>query len=104
MAVSKQVLAYCWISAVLMRLATCKDESEENGLVYGREIHEGIVYEFVQESMPWVEANERCEEQGGHLLRDMNDEIKELLQSQSTETGPWWVGRDLMYTNSYRGE
>ncbi|XP_048042257.1 polycystic kidney disease protein 1-like 2 [Megalobrama amblycephala] len=106
MAVSKQVLAYCWISVVLMRLTTCKDESEENGhqkYDYGREIHEGIVYEFVQESMPWGEAHERCEKQGGHLLRDMNDEIKELLQSQSKETGPWWVSRDLMFTNSYRG-
>ncbi|XP_016101347.1 polycystic kidney disease protein 1-like 2 [Sinocyclocheilus grahami] len=106
MAFSKQVLVYCWISIFLMPLTTCKDESEESGHEkddYGRrilEIHEGIAYEFVQESMPWAEAHESCEKQGGHLLRDLNVEIKELVQTQYTETGPWWVSRELMYKNS----
>ncbi len=110
MALSKQVLVYCWISIFLMPLTTCKDESEESGHEkddYGRrilEIHEGIAYEFVQESMPWVEAHESCEKQGGHLLRDMNVEIKELIQTQFTETGPWWVSRELMYKNSISRE
>ncbi|KTG42033.1 hypothetical protein cypCar_00021756 [Cyprinus carpio] len=108
MAFSKQVLVYCWISVFLMPLTTCKDESEESGHEtedYGRrilEIHEGIVYEFIQESMPWAEAHESCEKQGGHLLRDLNAEIKELVQTQSTETGPWWVSRELMYKKSIR--
>ncbi|KAG1926582.1 polycystic kidney disease protein 1-like [Pimephales promelas] len=103
MAVSKQVLVYYWISLGLIPLTTC---TEENGQDYGRrflESHEGIVYEFVQEPMPWVEARERCETQGGHLLRDLNDEIKELLRRQLSETGPLWVSRDVMYTNSIRG-
>ncbi|XP_016396373.1 polycystic kidney disease protein 1-like 2 [Sinocyclocheilus rhinocerous] len=109
MAFSKQVLVYCWISIFLMPLTTCKDESEESGHEqddYGRrilEIHEGIAYEFVQESMPWAEAHESCEKQGGHLLRDLNVEIKELVQTQYTETGPWWVSRELMYKNSISG-
>jgi len=104
MAVSKQVLVYYWISLGLMPLTTC---TEKNGQDYGRrflETHEGIVYEFVQERMPWVEAREKCETQGGHLLRDLNDEIKELLRRQLSETGPLWVSRDVMYTNSIRGE
>lgn len=110
MAFSKQVLVYCWISVFLMPLTTCKDESEESGHEtedYGRrilEIHEGIAYEFIQESMPWAEAHESCEKQGGHLLRDLNAEIKELVQTQSTETGPWWVSQELMYKNSFSGE
>ncbi|XP_016338089.1 polycystic kidney disease protein 1-like 2 [Sinocyclocheilus anshuiensis] len=109
MASSKQVLVCCWISIVLMPLTTCKDESEESGhkeYDYGRrilEIHEGIAYEFVQESMQWAEAQESCEKHGGHLLRDLNFEIKELLQTQYTETGPWWVSRELMYKNSISG-
>lgn len=107
MAVSKQVLVYCWISIVLMPLTTCKEENGHQIYDYGRrvlETHEGIEYEFVEESMPWVQAQERCETQGGHLLRDLNDEIKELLRSQSTETGPLWVSRDVTYTNSISGE
>ncbi|XP_026072636.1 uncharacterized protein LOC113052406 [Carassius auratus] len=92
-----------------MPLTTCMDKSEESGhdeYDYGRrilEIHEGIVYEFVQEFMPWAEAQESCEKLGGHLLRDLNFKIKELLQTQSTQTGPWWVSRELMYKNSVSG-
>ncbi|XP_050972082.1 polycystic kidney disease protein 1-like 2 [Labeo rohita] len=109
MAFSKKALVYCWISIVLIPLTTCKDEPEESGqkkYEYGRrilEIHGGIVYEFVQESMPWAEAQKSCENQGGHLLRDLDVEIKELLLTQSTETGPWWVSRELMYKNSISG-
>lgn len=110
MAFLKQLLIYCWISIVLMPLTTCTDESEDNEhqkYDYGRkiqQIHVGITYEFVQESMSWIEAQQSCEKHGGYLLRDLNDEIKELLLAQSTETGPWWVSQTLMYKNSITGE
>ncbi|XP_077057704.1 polycystin-1-like protein 2 [Siphateles boraxobius] len=106
MAFSKQVLVYYWISIGLMPLTTCKEEKGHQKYDYGKrvlETHEGIVYEIVQESMPWVQAQERCATRGGHLLRDLKFEIKELLRSQSTETGPLWVSRDVTYTNSIRG-
>lgn len=107
MAVSKQVLLYYWISIGLMPFTTCKEENGHQKYDYGRKVvetHKGIVYEFVQESMPWLEAQERCETHGGHLLRDLNDEIKELLRGQTTETRPLWVSRDVAYTHSIRGE
>ncbi|KAK7169721.1 hypothetical protein R3I94_000075 [Phoxinus phoxinus] len=89
-----------------MPLTTCKKENGHQKYDYGRrvlETHKGIVYEFVQESMPWVRAQERCETHGGRLLRDLNDEIKEFLRGRSTETGPVWVSRDVTYTYSIRG-
>lgn len=61
------------------------------------------MYKFVQESMSWIEAQQSCEKHRGYLLRDLNDEIKELVLAQSTQTGPWWVSQTLMYKNSITG-
>ncbi|XP_051565107.1 polycystic kidney disease protein 1-like 2 [Myxocyprinus asiaticus] len=106
MAVSKQVLVFCWISIALLPPVTCGDEKEENGLQhngYGRRVQEnvnrGMACKINPEFMPWAQAQKSCENQGGHLLRDMK-EITECLQSLSTGTGPLWVGHGLMNKHS----
>ncbi|XP_051501299.1 polycystic kidney disease protein 1-like 2 [Myxocyprinus asiaticus] len=106
MAVSKQVLVFCWISLVLMPLVTCEVGKEENGLQkngYGRGVQEdvnrGMACKINEEFMSWAQAQKSCENRGGHLLRDMK-EITECLQSLSTGSGLLWVGQGLMNKNS----
>ncbi|TRZ00915.1 hypothetical protein DNTS_007790 [Danionella cerebrum] len=103
------MLIYFSISIVLTTLIFCQDNSknkEHQKYNYGGRInktHGGTEYEFVQESMSWNEAQQSCEKQGGDLLSELNDEIKQLLQDKSTEAGPWWVSHALIYKNYING-
>ncbi|KAI7814355.1 polycystic kidney disease protein 1-like 2 [Triplophysa rosa] len=109
MAASKRVPVYCWISIVLMSLAISIDGTEDDGhQLYNYDsifenIHGDITYDFVEESMSWAEAQKSCEDRRGHLLRDLNDEVKEFLQTLSTGPGRWWVNQDSMSGDSMGG-
>lgn len=95
---------------VLMSLAISVDGTEENGhQLYNYDsvfenIHGDFAYDFVEESMSWAEAQKSCEDREGHLLRDLNDEVKEFLQSLSTGPGRWWVNQDSMSRDSMGGK
>lgn len=90
-----------------MSLAISIDGTEENGhQLYDstfENIHGDISYDFVEESMSWAEAQKSCEDRGGHLLRYLNDEVKEFLQTLSTGPGRWWVDQDSMSRDSMGG-
>ncbi|KAA0723908.1 Polycystic kidney disease protein 1-like 2 PC1-like 2 protein [Triplophysa tibetana] len=109
MAVLKQFPVYCWISVILMSLAISIDGTEDDGHhQYGYDsrfenIHGDVAYDFVEESMSWAEAQKSCEDRGGHLLRDLNDEVKEFLQALSKGPGRWWVNPDSMSGHPMRG-
>lgn len=110
MAASKQVPVYCWISIVLMSLAISIDGKEDDGHHQNNydsifeNIDGDVAYDFVEESMSWAEAQKSCEDRGGHLLRDLNDEVKEFLRTLSTGPGRWWVNPDSMSGDPMRGK
>ena len=69
----------------------------------------GHWYIFIDEKMPWVEAEKRCKDMGGHLAviesKEENEFVLGYLQSAFTEKGSLggaWIGASAEVDGEYR--